>query len=432
MQPWTGSLIKHEGRIHLFYTMRNTQTAGAQQRIGLATSRDMMTWQRHPGNPIIEPDPRWYVSIGKPDPGGVVDCRDLIVLPDPEGPRVYRVLLRADSGRNVGRGLGDRHGPIARPGALGATASGICAAQVCVRGGARRVRDGRQVVHDLPDRPRVREPRRLHAIRTPRAAPCTPSQSGPKDRIASSRTTTYCSAATRRPPTAAGVSCSRASGICSAPNRSPAGRRLFRSRSWSGRTYRVTCGWLTRREPGAGAKTFCSTRRESRHNLDSCRATTAGSCRRVLGASRARPMPEIRQRVFKSRISGIRAEAVEIEARVQLESGVAAGFAFGPSPGGRSRDLVLMMDAQAGCIRAGRRPWFDDPWARQFPVERGRPYQMRVMIRPPRFEVFMDDILVLQAAMRAPQPDFTDSSVCLFVDRGVVRISELGMYRLGG
>lgn len=85
MQPWTGSLIKHDGRIHLFYTMRNTQTAGAQQRIGLATSRDMMTWQRHPGNPIIEPDPRWYVSIGKPDPGGVVDCRDLIVLPDPEG-----------------------------------------------------------------------------------------------------------------------------------------------------------------------------------------------------------------------------------------------------------------------------------------------------------------------------------------------------------
>jgi beta-fructofuranosidase len=30
------------------------------QRIGLATSEDLIHWERHPGNPLIEADPQWY------------------------------------------------------------------------------------------------------------------------------------------------------------------------------------------------------------------------------------------------------------------------------------------------------------------------------------------------------------------------------------
>lgn len=82
LQPWTGSAVLHDGLYHLFYTMRGSRRpAGRVQRTGLATSADGVRWTRHPGNPVLEPDPTRYVS----NPEGVVDCRDLLVIPDPEG-----------------------------------------------------------------------------------------------------------------------------------------------------------------------------------------------------------------------------------------------------------------------------------------------------------------------------------------------------------
>jgi hypothetical protein len=82
-QPWTGSAIWHEGKGYLFYTMRGSVDNCRQQQIGLATSRDGNTFERHPGNPIIVPDPRWYATAQKPVPG-YLDCRDLAVVRDPE------------------------------------------------------------------------------------------------------------------------------------------------------------------------------------------------------------------------------------------------------------------------------------------------------------------------------------------------------------
>ena len=57
---WTGSIIQHEGRWHLFYTGSKRSESGLVQRIGLATSEDLLTWHKHPDNPLIEADPRWY------------------------------------------------------------------------------------------------------------------------------------------------------------------------------------------------------------------------------------------------------------------------------------------------------------------------------------------------------------------------------------
>jgi beta-fructofuranosidase len=83
-QPWTGCAVWHEGRGHLFYTMRGSANNCRVQRIGLATTHDPDRWTRHPGNPVIVPDPRWYATEGNPVPR-LVDCRDLIVVPHPDG-----------------------------------------------------------------------------------------------------------------------------------------------------------------------------------------------------------------------------------------------------------------------------------------------------------------------------------------------------------
>ena len=56
---WTGSIIQHEGLWCLFYTGSSRADDGKIQRIGLATSSDLLTWQKHPQNPLIEADATW-------------------------------------------------------------------------------------------------------------------------------------------------------------------------------------------------------------------------------------------------------------------------------------------------------------------------------------------------------------------------------------
>ncbi len=57
---WTGSIIKHNGLWYFFYTGSNHAEKGLIQRVGLATSTDLLTWEKHPDNPLIEADPQWY------------------------------------------------------------------------------------------------------------------------------------------------------------------------------------------------------------------------------------------------------------------------------------------------------------------------------------------------------------------------------------
>ncbi len=60
---WTGSIIQHAEKWHLFYTGSNQAEKGLIQRIGLATSDDLITWERHPNNPLLQADPQWYETI---------------------------------------------------------------------------------------------------------------------------------------------------------------------------------------------------------------------------------------------------------------------------------------------------------------------------------------------------------------------------------
>lgn len=57
---WTGSIILHDGLWYMFYTGSSHADNGLLQRIGLATSDDLITWTKHPNNPVIEADSRWY------------------------------------------------------------------------------------------------------------------------------------------------------------------------------------------------------------------------------------------------------------------------------------------------------------------------------------------------------------------------------------
>jgi hypothetical protein len=68
------SIIKHEGIYYMFYTGFDDRVPG-KQTIGLATSKDLFHWERHPGNPIYEAPP-W--ADRRAD--GYIDCRDPHVI----------------------------------------------------------------------------------------------------------------------------------------------------------------------------------------------------------------------------------------------------------------------------------------------------------------------------------------------------------------
>jgi beta-fructofuranosidase len=65
LATWTGSVLEHDGRWHMLYTGISTREDGLVQRIGLATSEDLATWTKHPANPVLESDARWYEQLDR-------------------------------------------------------------------------------------------------------------------------------------------------------------------------------------------------------------------------------------------------------------------------------------------------------------------------------------------------------------------------------
>ena len=104
---WTGSIVQSSGVWHMLYTGTSSAEGGAIQRIGLATSLDLGVWTRHPDNPLIEADARWYERLdaaGWPHEA----WRDPWVFPDAGG-RGWHALITARS----------RSGPRSRRGVIG-------------------------------------------------------------------------------------------------------------------------------------------------------------------------------------------------------------------------------------------------------------------------------------------------------------------------
>jgi beta-fructofuranosidase len=102
---WTGSIVRHAGLWYLFYTGGSRAERGLVQRVGLATSQDLMHWEKHAANPLIVAAARWYEQL------------DLDVWPDQawRDPWVFRhpqtgdfhafITARANYGPPDGRGV---------------------------------------------------------------------------------------------------------------------------------------------------------------------------------------------------------------------------------------------------------------------------------------------------------------------------------------
>ncbi len=92
MQSWTGSTIERDGTYYMYYTIRSSADSAKHQSIGLAMSTDLMNWTKYEGNPVIEPDGRWYNTRENPAPNDLVDCRDLMVVKHPDQPGYFGVF----------------------------------------------------------------------------------------------------------------------------------------------------------------------------------------------------------------------------------------------------------------------------------------------------------------------------------------------------
>ncbi len=104
---WTGSVIRHpDGTWFLFYTGATPAAQGKNiQRIGYATSVDLLTWEKSVSNPVLEADPRWYERL---DAGLWQDeaFRDPFVFADPDGAGFHMLITaRANHGAADDRGV---------------------------------------------------------------------------------------------------------------------------------------------------------------------------------------------------------------------------------------------------------------------------------------------------------------------------------------
>lgn len=85
LATWTGSVIQcPTGGWYMFYTGISRAERGHVQRIGMAYSETLHTWEKLREGPAVEADPRYYEKL---DMEGCVDeaCRDPFVFRDPDG-----------------------------------------------------------------------------------------------------------------------------------------------------------------------------------------------------------------------------------------------------------------------------------------------------------------------------------------------------------
>ncbi|MBQ8814252.1 MAG: hypothetical protein IJZ85_07150 [Lachnospiraceae bacterium] len=101
---YTGCTVEHEGTYYTFYTMRK----GLGQRIGVATSKDLYEWKEYEGNPVLVPNEQWFITFANENVsnhkawGGVVDCRDMLVVKDDQGDGFWGYFVAsADTGKTT-------------------------------------------------------------------------------------------------------------------------------------------------------------------------------------------------------------------------------------------------------------------------------------------------------------------------------------------
>jgi beta-fructofuranosidase len=95
---WTGSVVRSDdGTWYMFYTGSSRAEQGLRQRIGVATSTDLVTWRKRGPTALVESDRRWYEQLGESDWSDEA-WRDPWVFRDPNGDG-WHMLITA-RGRN--------------------------------------------------------------------------------------------------------------------------------------------------------------------------------------------------------------------------------------------------------------------------------------------------------------------------------------------
>jgi len=100
LATWTGSVLRWNGRWHLFYTGTSSAESGRVQRIGIASSDDLMSWRKH--DVVLEADAQWYEKLSA---AGEEHWRDPWVFEGPDGRVDMLVTARSKDGPRDGRGV---------------------------------------------------------------------------------------------------------------------------------------------------------------------------------------------------------------------------------------------------------------------------------------------------------------------------------------
>ena len=423
LQPWTGCTVVKDGVFHLFYTMRSSRDDARNQHIGLATSRDLVTWHRHPGNPVIAPDPRWYVHEGKPEPDNKVGCRDMKIVRDPAGNGwigFFAATVPAEEEAEaaciaVARSKDLIHWEQMPPAFVPKRYGEVEAHDVFPLGGKwwmtcltshghgnrgsfadpNVVRGTIVAMADKPEGP-YREPAPGYALL---GGDLTAGNTVSTVEFEGKRYAFFQEGPQLSPPLELNVT--------------PEGR--------------LRMMWSERQNAWRGASLLpdklpqpVSIRTHQTGGLTAGKWELAadGSYR---GKSRT-----------GSQVAdlGFGAADMEVEATVTLKSGVAAGLVLrtkrsAPYPEG---DFVFALDAKDGCIFGASLTMYSSMNRRQFRVEPNRAYQLRLCVRGDRYELYVDDELVLHGAF---PKNFvrTQPGLGLFVDRGETVIEKLAVYQ---
>jgi beta-fructofuranosidase len=102
---WTGSVIVRDGLAYMFYTGMCQAEKGLVQRIGLAVSTDLVHWERHAGNPLLEVDSRWYEPQSS-EKREAQTWRDPYIVYSSDEEAYYMFLsARVNTGPHDGRGV---------------------------------------------------------------------------------------------------------------------------------------------------------------------------------------------------------------------------------------------------------------------------------------------------------------------------------------
>jgi Glycosyl hydrolases family 32 N-terminal domain len=97
---WTGSVARGDDGIwRLYYSALSTSRGRGvhDQRIGMAESDDLFTWRRIGEEPLVAPDPRWYVTLERDSPASET-WRDPFVFKDPGGDGWHMLITARATG----------------------------------------------------------------------------------------------------------------------------------------------------------------------------------------------------------------------------------------------------------------------------------------------------------------------------------------------